>query len=57
MLMDRTLELMNKYTKCQECGNETVGNGEGKLLIEDDTFIRECKCGWSIKIDDSKKAK
>lgn len=57
MLMDRTLELMNKYTKCPECGNEMVGNGEGKLIIEDDVFIRECKCGYSIKIDDSKKVR
>lgn len=57
MLFDRTLELMNKYGKCAECGNEMVGNGEGKLLIDGDVFIRECKCGWSIKIDDNKKVK
>lgn len=48
---------MGGLSKCLECGNEFVGNGEGKLLIEDDTFIRECKCGGSIKIDDSKKVK
>lgn len=57
MLFYRTLELMNKYGKCPECRNEMLGNGEGKLLIEDDVFIRECKCGWSIKIDDSKKVR
>ncbi|APF21458.1 DUF3797 domain-containing protein [Clostridium butyricum] len=52
MLFDRTLDLMNKYGKCPECGN-----GEGKLLIDEDVFTRECKCGWSIKIDDSNKSK
>ena len=57
MLFDRTLDLMNKYGKCPECGNEMLGNGEGKLLIDEDVFTRECKCGWSIKIDDSKKSK
>ncbi|MBN1079291.1 DUF3797 domain-containing protein [Clostridium botulinum] len=57
MTFDRSLELINKYTKCSECGNEMVGNGEGKLIIEDDLFIRECKCGWSIKIDDTKKTR
>jgi len=57
MTITRTLELMNKYTKCTECGNEMVVNGQGKLIIEDDVFIRECKCGWNIKIDDSKKSK
>ncbi|NFO86475.1 DUF3797 domain-containing protein [Clostridium botulinum] len=57
MTFDRSLELINKYTKCPECENEMVGNGEGKLIVEDDIFIRECKCGWSVKIDDSKKAR
>jgi len=55
MNFNRTLELMNKYTKCLECGNEMVGNGEGKLIIDDNVFMRECKCGCTIKIYDTKK--
>lgn len=51
MLINDSLELMKKYSKCKGCGNEKVGNGEGTLNIEDDIFTRTCKCGWSIKVD------
>ena len=45
----KAVELMRKYNKCPECGNEYVGNGEGTLEIEEDLFKRTCKCGWSIE--------
>ncbi|WP_281243730.1 DUF3797 domain-containing protein [Fontibacillus panacisegetis] len=32
-------------------GNEYIANGEGKLIIEDDIFIRSCKCGFEIITD------
>lgn len=44
------VELVRKYSKCQNCGSEHIGNGEGTLVVTDDTFIRTCKCGWKIKI-------
>lgn len=46
----KSIELMRKYNGCPECGSDVVGNGEGTLEIEDDTFKRTCKCGWSIEV-------
>ena len=46
----KSIELMRKYEKCKNCGSEKIGNGEGALIITDDTFIRSCKCGWKIEI-------
>lgn len=52
MNFSRSLELMKKYTSCPECGNAYVSNGEGKLIIEGNTFYRSCKCGWEVKIEE-----
>jgi hypothetical protein len=46
-----SMVLMKKYSNCEECGNEFVGNGEGTLEIEDNVFKRTCKCGWSVTVD------
>lgn len=46
---------MPKYNDCPKCGSSKIGCGEGKLIIEDDTFYRDCKCGWSIKVDKNNK--
>lgn len=43
-------ELMMKYNSCPKCGNEYIGDEEGTLLVEDDTFARSCKCGFEITI-------
>jgi hypothetical protein len=45
-----SLKLMEKYYKCDNCGSEVVGNGEGSLEVTDDTFKRICKCGWSVEV-------
>ncbi|MCR8994702.1 DUF3797 domain-containing protein [Brevibacillus laterosporus] len=50
MNIRKSLELMDKYSKCVECGSESIGNGEGTLDIADDTFLRTCKCGWMVEI-------
>ena len=50
----KAVQLMKKYSKCLECGNEKVGNGEGVFNIEDSSFFRSCKCGWEIEIDTDK---
>jgi iron(III) transport system ATP-binding protein len=47
----KTIDLMSKYSDCPNCGNSLIGNGEGKLIVEDDTFTRECKCGFKITLD------
>lgn len=49
----KTLELIEKYGSCQKCGNDTLGDGEGTISIEEDIFRRACKCGWSVKIKES----
>jgi transcription elongation factor Elf1 len=46
----KAVELMGVYNNCPDCGSEKLGNGEGTLEIEDDTFKRTCKCGWSVEI-------
>lgn len=47
-----TVELLDKYDQCPKCGNDRIGNGQGSLVIEDKTFFRSCKCGWSIKVNE-----
>ena len=48
----KSIDLMNKYVDCPCCGNEYIGNGQGGIIIEDDTFRRWCKCGYDITIDE-----
>lgn len=49
----KAAELIKKYAECQECGNKNVNNGEGSLLVTDDAFKRECKCGWSVQVKET----
>lgn len=49
------LIIMPKYENCPKCGNDKVGNGQGKLIIEEDYYYRECRCSWSIKVDNEGK--
>jgi hypothetical protein len=49
MNLRKSVELMGKYAVCPECGNDKIGGGAGTLVIEDNTFERTCKCGWSVK--------
>lgn len=51
----KSVQLMRKYNNCPACGSDKVGNGEGKLIIEDETFYRSCKCGWEVKTDEDGK--
>lgn len=46
-----SMELMKRYSKCEKCGSELIGNGEGTLEIENNVFKRSCKCGWSVTVD------
>ncbi len=51
MIALKVLELMRQHNICPKCGNSKIGNGEGKLIIEDNTYLRECKCGFKIQFD------
>jgi hypothetical protein len=34
----KLLEIMPKYEKCPSYGNTTIGNGQGGIIVEDNTF-------------------
>lgn len=51
----KSVALMKKFNNCLACGSSTVGNGSGSVHVEDGTFYRSCKCGWSIKTDEDGK--
>ena len=38
------LAYRKKKSGCSDCNLN-----QGKLIIDDNTFYRECKCGWSVK--------
>ncbi|MGJ9460099.1 DUF3797 domain-containing protein [Oceanobacillus sp. CF4.6] len=38
------------YAACPACGNDKVGNGEGSVSVDEDTFARTCKCGFKIEL-------
>lgn len=48
----KTFELIGKYSTCPSCGSDKIGNGAGKLIVEDDKFYRSCKCGWEVETDE-----
>lgn len=45
MNIRNTVRLTEKYAHCLKCGSEKIGNGEGTLIVEENVFIRTCKCG------------
>ena len=46
------MKLMDKYAECPKCGNECIGNGQGGLIVDEDTFKRWCKCGFEITVSE-----
>ncbi|SHF56017.1 protein of unknown function [Desulforamulus putei DSM 12395] len=48
-------QLIPEYINCPKCGNDQIGNGEGKLIVSRDMFIRSCKCGFKITLDQNGK--
>jgi len=53
----KVIRPINKYANCPVCGNDKVGNGEGILVVEEDTFKRSCKCGFKITVNEDGKNK
>lgn len=54
MKLQETIDLMFKYAECRNCGNEFIGAGEGSLHVEENSFLRICKCGWYVEVTDGK---
>lgn len=50
MRINTTMELLKTYGKCPRCGNDKLGKNQGSLGVKDKIFIRECNCGYKIKI-------
>lgn len=49
----KSMALMEKYGECPNCGNDLIGDGQGGLIVEEDTFRRFCKCGFDITVDEN----
>lgn len=43
---------MKKYEICPNCGSTTIGNGEGGIIVEDNTYTRTCKCGFKKTVNE-----
>lgn len=48
-------KLMIKYAYCPKCGSENLGNGQGGITLENDTFRRWCKCGFDKTVNEDDK--
>lgn len=46
-----SMELMKKYSRCPKCGSEEIGNGNGGVIVENNTFRRFCKCGYDVSLN------
>lgn len=44
------LQIAEKYIHCPKCGSDKIGNGEGTLNVDDDTYRRTCKCGFQVEV-------
>ncbi|MEW6065598.1 MAG: DUF3797 domain-containing protein [Bacillota bacterium] len=55
MNASKVLQLMTQYNDCPKCGNGLIGKGQGKLIILEAMFIRECRCGFKVTLDENGK--
>lgn len=56
MNMFKASELMDKYGACPDCGNDLLGENQGGIVVEEDTFRRFCKCGFDLVVNSDSKA-
>lgn len=49
----KSIVLMEKYANCPKCRNDKIGNGQGGIIVEENTLRRFCKCGFDITIDEN----
>ncbi|HEL7585444.1 DUF3797 domain-containing protein [Clostridioides difficile] len=52
MKMINVFKLLSMYCFCPKCGSDKLGEGEGKLIVDEHTYYRECKCGFNILVDE-----
>lgn len=45
------LAISKLTNNCPKCGSDTLGNGEGALLVNENLFTRSCKCGFHLEYD------
>lgn len=50
MLLNQTMKLLEEYGRCPGCGSQKLGNDEGSLEIQEQLFIRNCKCGFFVVV-------
>ncbi|WP_339243725.1 DUF3797 domain-containing protein [Paenibacillus sp. FSL R10-2796] len=50
MNFTEAIRLSKKNAECPKCGNGNIGAGEGTINIDENSFERTCKCGWSKTI-------
>lgn len=44
--------LLNVFSSCPKCGNDKIGNGAGKLVVDNNIYKYSCgKCGYSFVLD------
>lgn len=48
MKIGNATKLTEKYACCPRCGNDKCGNGQGRFIVEENVFIRTCKCGNKV---------
>lgn len=53
MIFDKLLYIMKTYEQCPNCGSSTIGNGQGGIFVESNTYTRTCKCGFNITVDEN----
>lgn len=53
MKIEKTMELLNKYGTCPDCGSTTIGSAQGAIIIEEETFTRKCSCGFKATVDEN----
>ncbi|MEG0728190.1 MAG: DUF3797 domain-containing protein [Anaerovoracaceae bacterium] len=50
MELMKVMVLLEKYTKCEDCGSDEISNG-GHLRICEDIFQRKCPCGYCVAVN------
>jgi hypothetical protein len=50
MKMNTSIQLMQKYAACPVCENSLLGEGNGTLAVDNNRFVRSCRCGWRIEL-------
>ena len=52
MKMINVFKLSSMSCICPKCGSDKLGKNEGKLIVDEHTYYRECKCGFNVLVDE-----